>query len=1332
MKHKKSLALLASAAITVSSVSPAFTAAALAEGTGKYKDGEYTVTKTVSPDEDKDFSDYDLNVTVKVENGAVSSISAEQGKGEDGDNNKYIDKALNGKGNKVGLIDQIREKQSTDGLDMVSGATCSSKAIIEAVQDALESAKLPEQTSADKTALQAAVADAETKNQDDYTAESWAGFAEALAKAKEILAKEDASQDEVNAAKAALETAAAALAKKPAQADKAALEKAIADAVKEQGTYTDDSWKAYQTALKNAKDVFADVTASQDEVNAAKAALETAAAALAKKPAQADKAALEKAIADAVKEQGTYTDDSWKAYQTALKNAEDVFADVTATQDEVNAACKALTDAQNALAEKQPEAGKGVYALMNIPYDDFYKAELNGNDVKVDGVTSATKNKTRTGSLVGGSYHVNADGADITGVIYPVKLNSQDAVKGLTQITDDSKVTIEVAKHGKTSTTDYTGKDALFESASYSYYVLSEEPAAYKEASVDKNGNWSFGEVKTNQTTNLTEASAELKTTSNYGDYQINIENLPAEIGNISAVILKTKEGESYGLRHLENIWHQRKLAFSTGFTTEVHGCPVRGDHYRSIMGKTITGITYITQNGEYNIAANLYVPIKTGIKATVENFTEGANETKLTLTEELPGEFTPVYSVDGTEVTAENGTLHYENAKPGKHTLTIADKNGKYNEITAEFTVASSAEGENIVSIDSQSGSLVAANESGVDVANFAQNIENVTVNGKTYFTTGRGAVSLFFENGYLDITAAPIASGFKAGAQYEMSIQAAGYPTVSFTYTVPDTIYAYANLTYGEYWAAEGVQAAGDTSASNVQDSRKELDKGAFDAVSRATSNHGLHRGSFQQSAVIHTENGKDLYISHWSEDGKTIYLTDGSTVGYSRGTITYKDGSSDNLKSYEITGIKYVPVAVDANDFTAFVANRGALNVVVNGGSMAGGYGEYNLQSYTAAAEVTANTNGLKTAVKNADGSFSFSKRSTGADSGLIGSSLQTADNNNITATVKPANGSYGEFLRVDLTGAGYGALGDKMQTVQWTYYGTDSTRQNALATYGTKFAADNWMHKSMGIQLGLTESARCTLPAGTDGTGYWSLTVYALGYEDYTVQFKATSENIVAGNVSVVAGDFTQLKELADQAKQKNESDYTAESWAQFKAELDETDEMIAANTATQAMINEQITHLQNAMDHLVTVPGNFDASKKLVKQAGEKQEGDYTAESWAAFQAELGKLNAMIAAGTAPQSEINAQYIALENAMKALTKKNSSGSSHSSSSSSSSSSTTNNTTNNTTTNNTTVQAAPVSAAGTSPKTGDPTSLFGWMAAGLGSIGGLGALIRKRRK
>lgn len=77
---------------------------------------------------------------------------------------------------------------------------------------------------------------------------------------------------------------------------------------------------------------------------------------------------------------------------------------------------------------------------------------------------------------------------------------------------------------------------------------------------------------------------------------------------------------------------------------------------------------------------------------------------------------------------------------------------------------------------------------------------------------------------------------------------------------------------------------------------------------------------------------------------------------------------------------------------------------------------------------------------------------------------------------------------------------------MQTVRWDYYGNDSTYTNKLATYGTKFAADNWMHKSMGVQLGLTKSLRCQLPEGTDGTGYWKVTVYALGYQDIPLKYR----------------------------------------------------------------------------------------------------------------------------------------------------------------------------------------------------------------------------------
>ena len=55
----------------------------------------------------------------------------------------------------------------------------------------------------------------------------------------------------------------------------------------------------------------------------------------------------------------------------------------------------------------------------------------------------------------------------------------------------------------------------------------------------------------------------------------------------------------------------------------------------------------------------------------------------------------------------------------------------------------------------------------------------------------------------------------------------------------------YVYAGLTWGEYWAAEGVYAAGDTSSSEEKDSHSEFDTGAFDTVTRATANHGLHRG-------------------------------------------------------------------------------------------------------------------------------------------------------------------------------------------------------------------------------------------------------------------------------------------------------------------------------------------------------------------------------------------------------------------------------------------------------------------------------------------------------
>ena len=354
----------------------------------------------------------------------------------------------------------------------------------------------------------------------------------------------------------------------------------------------------------------------------------------------------------------------------------------------------------------------------------------------------------------------------------------------------------------------------------------------------------------------------------------------------------------------------------------------------------------------------------------------------------------------------------------------------------------------------------------------------------------------------------------------------------------------YVYAGLTWGEYWSQENVTAAGNVSGSDEKDSHNESDTGAFDAVTRATTNHGLHRGSYQCMATIYTTEGNAYQLSYWKSSTEPV-LADGTVAIWTpadrkTGTpasIQVNGGAKESLDHYAVTGIKYVPVQVKAEDYADFAAKY---PVVKNGEILVGGFSENNLKAYRETANVTVNTNGLKTVTKNEDGSFSFSARKTGTESGIQGTDLKVATG--IKPEVKTASGSYGEFLRVDLNG-NYGGLGAAMQAVKWDYYGNGNT---VLATYGTKFAADNWMHKMMGIQLGLTHSVRCQLPAGTDGTGHWKLTVYALGYQDYTFEFDATATNIVTPTDPSTI-DTTALKAALEKVKALNKDDYTEESW-----------------------------------------------------------------------------------------------------------------------------------------------------------------------------------------
>lgn len=386
-------------------------------------------------------------------------------------------------------------------------------------------------------------------------------------------------------------------------------------------------------------------------------------------------------------------------------------------------------------------------------------------------------------------------------------------------------------------------------------------------------------------------------------------------------------------------------------------------------------------------------------------------------------------------------------------------------------------------------------------------------------------------------------------------------------------DYTYLYAALSYVDYYANEGVHNGGSAASSSDPDydgaDRTEYDRGAFDAVSRATTNHGLHRGNYQGDVTIIDTEGNTYVMDHW-EGKTTIVLADGTSVDFSRGAITKPDGSTATMQSYEVTGIKYVPVAVPTANLAAFKA---AYRTVDNGGTLAGGYGEGVLEAYTHTAAVDATTNGLKIARANADGTFSFSQRNgAGTGSGLGDAGLQSiaAEARGAGKSVEDYLGlavqktsTYGDFLRVDFK-SNYGPLGGAMQAAVWEYYGSSaSTDGEPLAVYGTKFAADNWMHKSNGIQLGLTDSLRHELPQGTTGVGTWKVTVYALGYEDTTVTFTVDASDLHGDLTPCTEDDLAAFGELIDGMRGYQQDAYTPSSWELFAAELEEAQANLAA-------------------------------------------------------------------------------------------------------------------------------------------------------------------------
>lgn len=428
-------------------------------------------------------------------------------------------------------------------------------------------------------------------------------------------------------------------------------------------------------------------------------------------------------------------------------------------------ACAKQTGPTAASEQTEPSASfaEMVYGTMEIPYSAFYAAE--GPASEVDAVTSATNSKWNSPSFASGAYsaaHADDDGGDILGVVYPVAIE-KDALEAL-------------------------GEN------NYGFAALDETPEAYKAITVDGN-QVSFSAV--NGAENALEAEAVFTTDTVWGDYQIEINAIhnqdgKSDIGVVAGALLQCTDGSVYAMRHLENIWLD-KLGWSSGIrTVEPHGNTLRSEMYADIMGKTIQTITYITDTGYHTIAVDIYVPYKFVGGVTVENAAAAAGTTVVTF-DSFPEDYAVEGSVDGLNIVLNGTELQFTDAIPGAYTLKISDAGGKYAFLTASFVLSTD---ELPVVFDASSCTVVEAE--GADeaaAAAFLKNITTVTINDTAYAASGRGAVAIIDRNGAVDLEAALVSGRgeaavstpiFTAGESYSVTVEAAGFPALSFTLNV------------------------------------------------------------------------------------------------------------------------------------------------------------------------------------------------------------------------------------------------------------------------------------------------------------------------------------------------------------------------------------------------------------------------------------------------------------------------------------------------------------------------------------------------------------------
>ncbi len=432
---------------------------------------------------------------------------------------------------------------------------------------------------------------------------------------------------------------------------------------------------------------------------------------------------------------------------------------------------------------------ESVYALMNVPYNDFFMAELSNNDIEVSAVSSATSSKWARRD---GTYNVaneSGEGGTILGTQYPVKMTQEEFDHLTTSITE--------------------------ENADYYVTMLETEPGAYKELTTEADGSYSFGEVVGATIESAEEITYEFTANSSYGDYEVEVIGLP-EMPIVSAVEIVDKDGKSYGLRDLENIWgsNGHEISWSSGVKLiERKGNTLVYDHYESLAGNTLTSIKYFTPEGTLEFPVDIYLPLRfTDELFTVGNYSEEDNRYSEVISTgnvsfnfiegvTIPEDYTTAVKVtmgyDAVDVTenftvgGDTETLSWnENVKPGRYSVVIMDTNGVYADYSENLYIM--ADGPAAV----PNGNVGIVKAEGISDEEFAEYIAGISYyyvqeegsEDRTRIRSSSG--SLITVDGSIDYALQiesddELVSVFESGKTYTITIYRDGYETLEFNVT-------------------------------------------------------------------------------------------------------------------------------------------------------------------------------------------------------------------------------------------------------------------------------------------------------------------------------------------------------------------------------------------------------------------------------------------------------------------------------------------------------------------------------------------------------------------